>query len=117
MVMKRVEAMIKPWKLDDVMAELAGIGIPGMTIVEGKGFGKARGHSDVYRGAEYEVYFLPYVVMIIYSSDKMAPLVVETILKAARDVREGKAAVGIVTVTDLERAVSIRTGDESDAAL
>jgi nitrogen regulatory protein P-II 1 len=112
--MKKIEAIIKPFKLDEVKEALAKQGIQGMTISEVKGFGRQKGHTELYRGAEYVVDFLPKVKMEILVKDDRAGLVVDTILEAARTGRIGD---GKIFILPMEEAVRIRTGERGDGAL
>ncbi len=112
--MKKIEAIIKPFKLDEVKEALAKQGIQGMTISEVKGFGRQKGHTELYRGAEYVVDFLPKVKMEILVEDDKAGLVVDTILEAARTGRIGD---GKIFILPMEEAVRIRTGERGDGAL
>ena len=106
--MKMVMAIIKPFKLDDVREALADAGIAGITVTEVKGFGRQKGHTELYRGAEYVVDFLPKVKLEVAVTDEQAEQVVEAIVKAAGT---GKIGDGKVFVYDLERVVRIRTGE------
>ncbi len=111
--MKMIMAIIKPFKLDDVREALAEAGITGITVTEVKGFGRQKGHTELYRGAEYVVDFLPKVKLEIAATDDQVDMVVEAIVKAAGT---GKIGDGKVFVYDLERVVRIRTGElDSDA--
>jgi nitrogen regulatory protein PII len=111
--MKMVMAIIKPFKLDDVREALAEAGITGVTVTEVKGFGRQKGHTELYRGAEYVVDFLPKIKLEIAVTDTQAEIVTEAILKAAGT---GKIGDGKVFVYDLERVVRIRTGElDADA--
>ena len=111
--MKKIDAIIKPFKLDDVREALAEVGITGMTVTEVKGFGRQKGHTELYRGAEYVVDFLPKVKLEVAVTDEQAEQVVEAIVKAAGT---GKIGDGKVFVYDLERVVRIRTGElDADA--
>jgi len=112
--MKKIEAIIKPFKLDDVREALSGIGITGMTATEVKGFGRQKGHTELYRGAEYVVDFLPKVKIEIVVSDAQADSCIETIMDAART---GKIGDGKIFVTRIDRVVRIRTGDLDDEAI
>ncbi len=112
--MKKIEAIIKPFKLDEVKEALAKQGIQGMTISEVKGFGRQKGHTELYRGAEYVVDFLPKVKMEILVEDDRVGLVVDTILEAARTGRIGD---GKIFILPMEEAVRIRTGERGDGAL
>ena len=109
--MKLVSAIIKPFKLDDVREAISDIGIEGLTVSEVKGFGRQKGHTELYRGAEYQVDFLPKVKLEIAVNDDVVERLVETICSAAHT---GKIGDGKIFVFDLEQAVRIRTG-ESDA--
>lgn len=112
--MKRIEAIIKPFKLDEVTAALKEAGIEALTVVEGKGFGKHRAHSELYRGSEYTIDFLIYILLILVVSDKSAETVVGIIRNAART---GRTMDGIIIVTDVADLVRIRDGERGDAAL
>ena len=112
--MKKIEAVIKPFKLDDVREALSEIGITGMTVTEVKGFGRQKGHTELYRGAEYVVDFLPKVKLEVVTSDQMVDRVVETIETAART---GKIGDGKIFVTNVERVLRIRTGEQNDDAV
>jgi nitrogen regulatory protein P-II 1 len=112
--MKKIEAIIKPFKLDEVKEALAKQGIQGMTISEVKGFGRQKGHTELYRGAEYVVDFLPKVKLEILVDDDKAGMVTDTILDAARTGRIGD---GKIFILPMEDAVRIRTGERGDSAL
>ena len=112
--MKLVEAIIKPFKLDEVKDALNEIGIMGITVSEVKGFGRQKGHTELYRGAEYVVDFIPKVKLEIAVSDDMVPKVIETIENAAKTGRIGD---GKIFVMPLEEAVRIRTGEKGGEAL
>jgi len=112
--MKQVTAIIKPFKLDDVRDALAEVGVQGVTVTEVKGFGRQKGHTELYRGAEYVVDFLPKVKIEIAIDSKMLDKVIETITKAART---GKIGDGKIFVYDLEQVVRIRTGETGKEAL
>jgi len=109
--MKKIEAVIKPFKLEDVKDALAEIGITGMTVSEVKGYGRQKGHSELYRGAEYVVDFLPKVKLEMVVEDSMADKVVDVVVEAART---GKIGDGKIFVSDIEKIIRIRTG-ETDA--
>jgi len=112
--MKLVTAIIKPFKLDDVRAALAEMGVQGITVTEVKGYGRQKGHTELYRGAEYMVDFLPKLKLdIAIASDKVEELI-EAITSAAST---GKVGDGKIFVTNLEQAIRIRTGETGDAAL
>ncbi|HCE2650445.1 nitrogen regulatory protein P-II [Vibrio parahaemolyticus] len=112
--MKKIEAIIKPFKLDDVREALAEVGITGMTVSEVKGFGRQKGHTELYRGAEYMVDFLPKVKLEIVVIEDVADKCVETIIETAQT---GKIGDGKIFVTDVERVVRIRTGEEDEDAI
>jgi nitrogen regulatory protein P-II 1 len=112
--MKKVEAIIKPFKLDEVKEALSSVGVQGLTVSEVKGFGRQKGHTELYRGAEYVVDFLPKVKLEIIVSDDMAAQVVETIERAARTGRIGD---GKIFVMPMEEVVRIRTGERGPNAL
>lgn len=112
--MKFIVAVIKPFKLDEVREALSEAGINGLTVTEAKGFGRQKGHTELYRGAEYVVDFLPKVKLEIAVSDDMAEVAVETIQKTAYT---GKIGDGKLFVFDLAAAVRIRTGERDDASL
>ena len=112
--MKLVTAIIKPFKLDDVRAALTPLGVEGMTVTEVKGFGRQKGHTELYRGAEYVVDFLPKVKLEIAAPDGLVDSIVEAIVAAART---GKIGDGKVFVSELGRAVRIRTGENDAEAL
>jgi len=114
MYMKKVEAIIKPFKLDEVKEALSSIGIQGLTVSEVKGFGRQKGHTELYRGAEYVVDFLPKVKLEIIVADDSTPQVVETIERAARTGRIGD---GKIFVLPMEEVVRIRTGERGGNAL
>ena len=112
--MKKVEAVIKPFKLDEVKEALNEIGVQGITVSEVKGFGRQKGHTELYRGAEYVVDFIPKIKLEIIVSDAILPQVVEVIEKAAKTGRIGD---GKIFVTQVEAVVRIRTGETGDDAL
>jgi nitrogen regulatory protein P-II 2 len=112
--MKFVTAIIKPFKLDDVRDALAEVGVQGVTVTEVKGFGRQKGHTELYRGAEYVVDFLPKVKLEVAIDSKMLDRVIEAIVKAARTDKIGD---GKIFVTDLEQVVRIRTGETGKDAL
>jgi nitrogen regulatory protein P-II 1 len=112
--MKKIEAVIKPFKLDEVKEALHEIGVQGMTVTEVKGFGRQKGHTELYRGAEYVVDFLPKIKLEIAVSDDMADKVVEAIAGAANTGRIGD---GKIFVLPIEQAVRIRTNERGDEAL
>ena len=112
--MKKVEAIIKPFKLDDVREALSGAGITGMTAIEVKGFGRQKGHTELYRGAEYVVDFLPKVKIELVLADSQVDACLEAITGAAKT---GKIGDGKIFVSDVHRVVRIRTGEEDEAAI
>ena len=112
--MKKIEAVIKPFKMDDVREALGEIGITGMTVSEVKGFGRQKGHTELYRGAEYMVDFLPKVKLEIVVANENVDRCIETILETAQT---GKIGDGKIFVTDVERVIRIRTGEEDEAAI
>ncbi|BCV67498.1 nitrogen regulatory protein P-II [Shewanella carassii] len=112
--MKKVEAIIKPFKLDDVREALAEIGITGMTVLEVKGFGRQKGHTELYRGAEYMVDFLPKVKIELVIQDDLLEQALDVIVETART---GKIGDGKIFVTDIERIIRIRTSEENEEAV
>ena len=112
--MKMVTAIIKPFKLDDVREALSEIGVQGVTVTEVKGFGRQKGHTELYRGAEYVVDFLPKVKVEAVVTDELADQAIEAISKAANT---GKIGDGKIFVSSIEQAVRIRTGESGDDAL
>ena len=112
--MKLITAIIRPFKLDEVREALAHAGVSGITVTEVKGFGRQKGHTELYRGAEYVVDFLPKVMIEVEVGDGDVDRCVEAIVKAART---GKIGDGKIFVTPVERVVRIRTGEEDDAAI
>ncbi|MFQ5464721.1 MAG: P-II family nitrogen regulator [Thermodesulfobacteriota bacterium] len=112
--MKKVEAIIKPFKLEEVQNALNEKGIEGMTVTEVKGFGRQKGHTEFYRGAEYTVDFLPKIKIEIVTTDELAPEVVEAIVASART---GKIGDGKIFIHPVEDTVRIRTGESGEGAL
>jgi nitrogen regulatory protein P-II 1 len=112
--MKKIEAIIKPFKLDEVKEALHEVGLQGITVVEAKGFGRQKGHTELYRGAEYVVDFLPKVKIEVICEDTVVERAVEAIMTAARTGRIGDGKIFISTV---EEAIRIRTGEKGDAAI
>ena len=112
--MKLVTAIIKPFKLDDVRAALSEIGVSGMTVTEVKGFGRQHGHTELYRGAEYVVDFLPKVKIEVVLTDDMVDTAIEAIIAAARTDKIGD---GKIFVSSVEQAIRIRTGETGDDAV
>ncbi|MEY2335769.1 P-II family nitrogen regulator [Acidithiobacillus ferrianus] len=112
--MKKIEAIIKPFKLDDVREALQELGLAGMTVTEVKGFGRQKGHTELYRGAEYVVDFLPKLKLEVVVGDDMADHAVQVIEQAART---GKIGDGKIFVSAVERVIRIRTGEEGEEAV
>jgi len=112
--MKRITAIIKPFKLDEVREALADVGLAGMTVTEVKGFGRQKGHTELYRGAEYVVDFLPKVKVEIVVAPAQVDQVIDAIIGAART---GKVGDGKIFVSPVERVIRIRTGEEDETAL
>ena len=112
--MKKIEAIIKPFKLDEVKDALHEIGLQGLTVVEAKGFGRQKGHTELYRGAEYVVDFLPKVKIEVVCSDDLAERAVEAISQAARTGRIGD---GKIFISDIQEVIRIRTGERGDDAV
>ena len=112
--MKKIEAVIKPFKLDEVREALSEVGVSGLTVTEVKGFGRQKGHTELYRGAEYVVDFLPKVKIEIVVPDNSVESAIESIVKAAHT---GKIGDGKIFVMPVEQVVRIRTGETGDAAL
>ena len=112
--MKKIEAIIKPFKLDDVREALTEIGITGMTVTEVNGFGRQKGHTEIYRGAEYAVDFLPKVKLELVLPDDMVERAIETIVETARS---GKIGDGKIFVYPVEQVIRIRTGETDYAAI
>ena len=112
--MKKIDAIIKPFKLDEVREALAEVGIEGLTVTEVKGFGRQKGHTELYRGAEYVIDFLPKMKLEIVVSDKMVDKVIETIKNTAQT---GKIGDGKIFVFPVEKAIRIRTGETDDDAI
>jgi nitrogen regulatory protein P-II 1 len=112
--MKKIEAIIKPFKLDDVKEALQEIGIQGMTVLEAKGFGRQKGHTELYRGAEYVVDFLPKLKIEVVIGDEQLDAAIEAIQKAAKT---GKIGDGKIFVTDIAQVIRIRTGESGPQAI
>jgi nitrogen regulatory protein P-II 1 len=112
--MKKIDAVVKPFKLDEVREALSEIGVSGLTVTEVKGFGRQKGHTELYRGAEYVVDFLPKVKIEIVVADDIVEQAIEAIIKAART---GKIGDGKIFVTSVEQVVRIRTGEINEAAI
>jgi nitrogen regulatory protein P-II 1 len=114
MTMKKIEAIFKPFKLDEVREALSEMGVSGLTVTEVKGFGRQKGHTELYRGAEYVVDFLPKVKVEVVVADKMLDQAIDAIVKAART---GKIGDGKIFVTSVEQVLRIRTGETDEAAI
>jgi len=112
--MKKIDAIVKPFKLDEVREALSEIGVSGLTVTEVKGFGRQKGHTELYRGAEYVVDFLPKVKIEIVVADNLLEQAIEAIVRAART---GKIGDGKIFVTSVEQVVRIRTGETNEAAI
>ena len=112
--MKKIEAIIKPFKLDEVKEALQELGVQGLSVIEAKGFGRQKGHTELYRGAEYAVNFVPKIKLEIVVSDAAVDQVVETIAKTAQT---GKIGDGKIFVLEVEQAIRVRTGETNDDAL
>ena len=112
--MKQVTAIIKPFKLDEVREALAEVGVNGLTVTEVKGFGRQKGHTELYRGAEYVVDFLPKISIEMVVADELVDSVIEALLKSART---GKIGDGKIFVMPVEQSIRIRTGEQGDEAL
>jgi nitrogen regulatory protein P-II 1 len=112
--MKKVEAIIKPFKLDDVREALSDVGVTGLTVTEVKGFGRQKGHTELYRGAEYVVDFLPKIKLEIVLPEDQLEICIEAITKAAHTGRIGD---GKIFVTAIEQVIRIRTGEEGESAV
>tara|TARA_B100001094_G_C17597904_1_gene515131 strand:+ start:70 stop:408 length:339 start_codon:yes stop_codon:yes gene_type:complete len=112
--MKKIEAIIKPFKLDEVKEAIQEIGVQGLTVTEAKGFGRQKGHTELYRGAEYVVDFLPKLKVEIVVADELLDSVVETIINTAKT---GKIGDGKIFVSEISQTIRIRTGEEGEDAL
>jgi len=112
--MKKIEAIIKPFKLDEVKAALNDIGVQGMTISEIKGYGRQKGHKETYRGTEYMIEFVPKIKIEVAVADQQSQKVIETIIRTAKT---GSIGDGKIFVTDLKDAIRIRTGETGESAL
>ncbi len=112
--MKKIEAIIKPFKLDEVKEALQEIGLQGLTVIEAKGFGRQKGHTELYRGAEYVVDFLPKVKIEVVVEDNLVERAIEAIIQAARTGRIGD---GKIFVSDVEEVIRIRTGEKGASAI
>ena len=112
--MKKIDAIFKPFKLDEVREALSEIGVSGLTVTEAKGFGRQKGHTELYRGAEYVVDFLPKVKIEVVLADSLLERAVDAIVKAART---GKIGDGKIFITSVDQVVRIRTGETNEAAI
>jgi nitrogen regulatory protein P-II 2 len=112
--MKLITAMIKPFKLDEVREALSGLGVQGLTVTEVRGYGRQKGHREIYRGAEYTVNFVPKVKIEVATADNMADRICETIVQSART---GEIGDGKIFILPIEHALRIRTGESDEAAL
>jgi nitrogen regulatory protein P-II 1 len=112
--MKKIEAVIKPFKMDDVREALSEVGVSGMTVTEVKGFGRQKGHTELYRGAEYNVDFLPKVKIELIVANEQLERCIEAIMNTAQT---GKIGDGKIFVSDVERVIRIRTGEENEEAV
>ncbi|PPC95014.1 MAG: transcriptional regulator [Methylotenera sp.] len=112
--MKKIEAIIKPFKLDEVREALSNIGVNGLTVTEVKGFGRQKGHTELYRGAEYVVDFLPKIKLELVLTDEMVEAAVDSIIKAAHT---GKIGDGKIFVSAVEQVIRIRTGETGEQAV
>ena len=112
--MKKIEAIIKPFKLDEVREALSELGVTGLTVTEVKGFGRQKGHTELYRGAEYVVDFLPKVKVEVVLQDSLVERAIEAVIKAGRT---GKIGDGKIFVTSIDQVIRIRTGESGEAAV
>jgi nitrogen regulatory protein P-II 1 len=112
--MKKIEAIFKPFKLDEVREALSEIGVSGLTVTEVKGFGRQKGHTELYSGAEYVVDFLPKVKVEVVVADQLVDAAIDAVIKAART---GKIGDGKIFVTSVDQAIRIRTGETNEAAI
>ena len=112
--MKKIDAIIKPFKLEEVKEALAGVGVQGLTVSEVKGFGRQKGHTEIYRGSEYTVDFLPKIKIEVVLPDALVPAAIEAIVHAART---GKIGDGKIFVTNIETAIRIRTEESGENAV
>src|SRR5687767_9278071 len=112
--MKKIEAIVKPFKLDEVREALSEVGVTGLTVTEVKGFGRQKGHTELYRGAEYVVDFLPKVKIDVVVPDNLLESAIDAIIKAART---GKIGDGKIFVSDVDQVIRIRTGETNEAAI
>jgi len=112
--MKKIEAIIRPFKLDDVREALSEIGVKGMTLTEVKGYGRQKGHSEIYRGSEYQIDFLPKIKIEVVASDEFANKILETILRVAKT---GQVGDGKIFVSNVDEVIRIRTEESGDEAI
>jgi nitrogen regulatory protein P-II 1 len=112
--MKKIEAIVRPFRIDDVREALAEIGVKGMTLTEVKGYGRQKGHTELYRGSEYQIDFLPKIKLEVVVPDQLSEQVVDTILRTAKTGQVGDGKIFIINVED---AVRVRTGESGEAAL
>ena len=112
--MKKIEAIVRPFRIDDVREALAEIGVKGMTLTEVKGYGRQKGHTELYRGSEYQIDFLPKIKLEVVVPDRLSEQVVDTILRTAKTGQVGDGKIFIINVED---AVRVRTGESGEAAL
>lgn len=112
--MKKIEAIIRPFRIDDVREALGEMGVKGMTLTEVKGYGRQKGHTELYRGSEYQIDFLPKIKIEVVVADRLAEKVIETIVNAART---GQVGDGKIFISDVEDAVRVRTGESGEDAL
>ena len=112
--MKKIEAIIRPFRIDDVREALGEMGVKGMTLTEVKGYGRQKGHTELYRGSEYQIDFLPKIKIEVVVADRLADKVIETIINAART---GQVGDGKIFISDVEDAVRVRTGESGEDAL
>jgi nitrogen regulatory protein P-II 1 len=112
--MKKIEAIIRPFRIDDVREALAEIGVKGMTLTEVKGYGRQKGHTELYRGSEYQIDFLPKIKLEVVVPDSLEEQVVDTIVRTAKTGQVGDGKIFVMTVDD---AVRVRTGESGEAAL
>jgi nitrogen regulatory protein P-II 1 len=112
--MKKIEAIVRPFRIDDVREALAEIGVKGMTLTEVKGYGRQKGHTELYRGSEYQIDFLPKIKLEVIVPDRLSEQVVDTILRTAKTGQVGDGKIFIINVED---AVRVRTGESGEAAL
>jgi nitrogen regulatory protein PII len=112
--MKRIDSIVRPHSIDEVRKRLTEIGVEGMTVTEVRGFGRQKGHTEVYRGSEYEVNFVPKLLITVVAPDELVPGILDAIIESART---GKMGDGKIFVTPLDEVIRIRTGDRGEAAL